>query len=97
MAYCSSKEVDVSLGQGQAMCWIRLPIILILRSQYPRQKNGYDCGVYSLLYVIHLMHAHEVNDSSVPKQYHIPETIDNLNGFRLMLLEEMELRRLGLS
>ena len=64
--------------------------------QYPRQMNGCDCGVYALLYIIHLMHSDTINDSNVPKQYHIPERADNLNGFRLMFLHEMEQRRLSL-
>lgn len=47
-----------------------------------------------LLYILHLTYSTAVrNDPQVPKRYHIPTSTDNLNGFWLLFLEEMELRR----
>lgn len=64
--------------------------------QYPFQLNIYDCGIYSILYMLHLTVADRINHASIPSQYIIPEGVSNLNGFRLLLLEEMEYRRMTL-
>lgn len=63
-------------------------------TKYPFQQNSYDCGVYSILYMVHLTLGDTINHVGVPRQYQIPESVPNLNGFRLLLLEEMECRRM---
>ena len=74
-----------------------VPSTILKDSKYPLQLNSYDCGVYTILYMVHLTLGDTINHVGVPRQYHIPADVPNLNGFRLLLLEEMESRRLLMS
>lgn len=64
------------------------------RFQNPHQSNSNDCGIYAILFMIHLRYSNKINDSiSVPNRYLLPEeTIPHLDGHRLLLLEEMAKR-----
>ncbi len=41
--------------------------------------------------MLHLMHDVKVNGAGVPEMFKLPEYSDNLAGYRLLLLEELDL------
>ncbi|KIK56834.1 hypothetical protein GYMLUDRAFT_247609 [Collybiopsis luxurians FD-317 M1] len=53
-------------------------------------KNFYDCGIYMILFMIHLGYSPCINGDNVPVRYHIPKRSSNLAGFRLLLLDELQ-------
>lgn len=56
--------------------------------QVPFQQNGCDCGVYVCMFMKHIAFGGKVNGGSVPGRYLVPTAAGNLNGLRLLLLEE---------
>lgn len=56
----------------------------------PKQRNDFDCGVYTILFMKHLLHTNQVNSKEVPEEYVVPMDAMNLDGFRVLLLEEIK-------
>ncbi|KAJ3831613.1 hypothetical protein EV361DRAFT_955508 [Lentinula raphanica] len=70
---------------------------LVVHSDIPRQRNNSDCGVFALMYMMHLGYGPRINNECVPISYRLPEASDDLAGIRLLLLEELLLEHVDLN
>ncbi|KAJ7579387.1 hypothetical protein C8J56DRAFT_1058988 [Mycena floridula] len=63
--------------------WLQIP----RPEDIPFQQNGHDCGIYTVLYMWHLLHGDAVNGKAVPAHLWIPPNSLELTGFRFMMAE----------
>ncbi|KAJ3767649.1 hypothetical protein FB446DRAFT_707648 [Lentinula raphanica] len=64
---------------------------LEIHSKIPRQVNNSDCGIFAIMYMLHLGYGPHINNEQVPVSYRLPSQSKNLAGLRLLLLEELGL------
>ncbi|KAJ3831394.1 hypothetical protein F5878DRAFT_647670, partial [Lentinula raphanica] len=50
-----------------------------------------NCGVFAIMYMLHLGYGPHINNEQVPVSYRLPSQSENLAGLRLLLLEELGL------
>ena len=55
----------------------------------PVQANAYDCGVYTILAMIHLRVGMEINNDSVPRHFLVAMEKQPLVGQRLELVHRL--------
>ncbi|KAJ3780263.1 hypothetical protein GGU10DRAFT_380919 [Lentinula aff. detonsa] len=63
----------------------------VVHTKIPKQGNVSDCGVFAIMYMIHLGYSSQINQEQVPLAYRLPVHSENLAGMRLLLLEELGL------
>ncbi|KAJ3817489.1 hypothetical protein F5880DRAFT_1618227 [Lentinula raphanica] len=53
--------------------------------------NNSDCGIFAIMFMMHLGYGPLINHEQVPVLYRLPAQSRNLAGLRLLLLEELDL------
>ncbi|KAJ3834478.1 hypothetical protein F5878DRAFT_664730 [Lentinula raphanica] len=53
--------------------------------------NDSDCGIFAIMFMMHLGYGPHINHEQVPVSYRLPSQSSNLAGLRLLLLEELDL------
>lgn len=54
--------------------------------QHPIQHNQHECGVYTILFALHLQGG-DIDGNHVPQHLRVPHTDGSLNGLRLLILD----------
>ncbi|KIK60653.1 hypothetical protein GYMLUDRAFT_244225 [Collybiopsis luxurians FD-317 M1] len=97
LAYQKAYENMKKLWTILAGAWSKTPDILdqewklVIPSKIPWQGNNSDCGIFAIMYLIHLGYGPEINHEQVPILYRLRRYSENMAGMRLLLLKELEL------
>jgi len=58
-----------------------------IATQTPCQRNGNDCGIYMLFFILQLARGYTLNSPSVPVELKVPIAAPDINGHRFFLVE----------